>query len=98
MITDVILENKVLMSELVSRFRTAKIGYSKLVEEMAEDGIVMDVKRLQRFINHGFQRRITQKAYIWLLLRHGLVISLDVEGLENATDEQNRLKAKQFTQ
>lgn len=96
MITDVILENKVLMNELVSRFRASKIGYAKLVEEMAEDGIVMDVKRLQRFINHGFQRRITQKAYIWLLLRHGLVISLDVEGLENATDQENRLKAKQF--
>ena len=98
MITDVILENKVLMNELVSRFRTAKIGYSKLVEEMAEDGIVMDVKRLQRFINHGFQRRITQKAYIWLLLRHGLTISLNVDGPENATDQENRLKAKQFTQ
>lgn len=96
MITDVILEEKTLFGEFVKRFKKQKIGYSALINEMREDGIVMDVKRLQRFVNHGFQRRITQKAYVWLLLRHGMVIGLDVTILDS-TDQENRLKAKQFT-
>lgn len=95
MITDVILENKTLFNKFVERFKKQKTGYSALVEEMEEDGIVMDVKRLQRFVNHGFKRRITQKAYIWLLLRHGMVISLEV-AIPETTDQENRLKAKEF--
>ena len=95
MIKDVILENEVLYNEFRSRFKELNIGYDVLIQQMQEDGIVMDKKRLQRFVAHGFEKRITQNAYIWLLMRHGIYIRLKVNGTE-FTDEQNRNNAKQL--
>jgi hypothetical protein len=97
MIKDVILENQVLYNEFRSRFKALNIGCDTLVQEMQEDGMVMDKKRLQRFLAHGFRKRITQNAYIWLLMRHGIYIGLKVNGTD-FTDEQNRNNAKLFTQ
>ena len=96
MITDLILENESLFKIFKDRFNELNIGYDQLLKEMEEDHIVMDKKRLQRFLLHGFQKRITQKAYIWLLMRHGIYVSLKVKGSNN-TEEQNRNNAKQFS-
>lgn len=96
MIADVILENTQLFDAFKKRFKALNIGYNTLLEEMNEDGIIMDKKRLQRFLTHGFEKRITQKAYIWILMRHGIYIGLKVNGV-NYTDEENRINSKQFT-
>ena len=95
MISDAILENKHLMAAFVKRFKEFNYGYGQLVKEMAEDGITMDKKRLQRFIAHGFEKRITQKAYVWLLVRHGIEISISVKGV-NYPNIKNRERAKEF--
>ena len=96
MISDAILENPHLMNAFVKRFKEYNIGYSTLLSEMNEDGITMDRKRLQRFIAHGFEKRITQKAYIWLLVRHGIEISMSVKGVV-LSSEENRKKAREFS-
>lgn len=95
MITDLIIEHKMLFEHFLKRYKAYNIGSAKLVEEMKEDGIVMDKKRLQRFIIHGSAKRITQKAYLWLLYRHGIEVGLRVTGITQM-DKENRLKAKQF--
>ncbi len=95
--SDAILDNKELMSAFVGRFKEYKIGYERLVSEMSEDGITMDRKRLQRFVSRGSEKRITQKAYIWLLARHGIGIGLSVTGSQ-ASDMENREKAREFSQ
>jgi hypothetical protein len=97
MISDAILENEPLMLAFRNRFKELGISYPQLVSEMMEDGVNMDKKRLQRFVNHGFEKRITQKAYMWLLVRHGIEIGLTASG-HDRTDEENRIKAKEFSQ
>jgi hypothetical protein len=86
MVTDVILENEKLFHVFVSYYKTLNIGAKTLVAEMNKDGITMDVKRLQRFITHGNEKRVTQKAYIWLLARHGLELKMGISGAPCSMD------------
>jgi adenylate kinase len=95
--TDVILDNDKLREIFVERFKELGIKCSQLVSEMSEDGIIMDTKRLQRFISRGSERKITQKAYIWLLARHGVCIGTTVNILKS-TNQENRDMAKEFAQ
>jgi hypothetical protein len=95
--TDIVLENETLFNAFVHRFKEMNLGWDRLVAEMDEDGIVMDKKRLQRFIKYGVAKRITQKAYIWLLARHGVDISLHAKGVIRE-DELNRKRAKEVAQ
>lgn len=95
--TDIVLENETLFSAFVQRFREMNLGWDRLVAEMNEDGIVMDKKRLQRFIRYGVEKRITQKAYIWLLARHGVDLTLHAKGIKR-DDEENRQRAKSVAQ
>ncbi len=94
---DVILDNKKLMEIFLNQFRELGIKYNQLVLEMSEDGIIMDRKRLQRFISKGSERKITQKAYIWLLARHGIGIGT-VVSISDTSDVENREKAREFSQ
>ena len=97
MVADVIIEDKVLWDHFIKRFKAANIGLKQLVREMNEDGIVMDEKRLSRFIRIGLEKKVPQKAYLWLLFRHGIEINLTVKGYK-FHDHQGRERAKEFSQ
>ena len=97
MIADVIIEDKVLWDVFTKRFKAVNVGLKQLVREMNEDGIVMDEKRLSRFIRIGLEKKVPQKAYIWLLFRHGIEIELNVKGYK-FHNHQGRERAKEFSQ
>lgn len=97
MTKDLILNNKDLFKIFKSVVEEYNIGYEKLSNEMVEDGFKMDVKRLKRFCVKEVKEFITQKGYLWLLNRHGIVVSVGFSyKFTEFDDDKFRQSARDF--
>lgn len=61
-----------IITRLNERIKKEKLSYSHLSEEMQEDGMKMDGKRMSRFFRTGNRKWMPEKSLLWLMARVGI--------------------------
>lgn len=79
MVKDVIVGNKQIYDLFIKRLKASGITFKELSEEMNQQGITMDAKRLRCFVKNGTENKVTQAGYLYMLKRVGIRIVISIK-------------------
>lgn len=83
--------------ELRKKIKADDISYKQLSQEMTEDGIKMDNKRMSRFFRTMDRKWMPEKSLMWLVLRMGFEIDMEMKKLDIDADTC-RERARNYSQ